>query len=1433
MVDGMVEGMEDVLADDVSGVYVKRQSKPGRTYGREMIQDRGARSLLASVFLAFLMVSSSLFVVNIVMEKGFDHPLVEEAKADIADHVVISEVMYDNDGTDAYEFIELYNPTSSDIDISNWVIEEWEGGSDVASPDRTMTIPAGQIIRSHGFYLIAQFGSSDGDPANAPDTAWGYIIQADLGPAGSGAKAELPGAWQTLENGPDAVCIKDAGGTYMDGLLYGNCSDNPNLASWPDNPEAPDVYEGSLERNSGDGVHNESEGNGWDSDDNSCDFHTRKFTTDGIKPNPQNSDNATETPPAPAPPEIKRVISTSSTTLEVRFTTEVNQTDVENITHWKIVALGGYDTTPPRIEQCVATDLTHVEITFSEPVNKTDAENTSNYAIDGGLSVISAVLDSELTTVNLTTSTQTEGQTYTLTVNNINDTASPPNTIAPNSQATFSGGGGGGTLTVVFMDIGQGDATLIISPSGQAMLVDSGPTGSGTHVLNVLSSYGVAHLKYTVATHYHEDHIGAMDEIINALGGYSTAITGYCYDRNGSYSSTAFDEYASATGGYWYNGGKRREIFKGDLLDLGGGVTVTCEGVNGNGLSVTNENDYGVVLKMSYGNFDMYVAGDLGGYNSNGYTDVESTVADDVGPVEVYQVDHHGSKYSSNSYFLGVLEPLVSVFSVGDGNSYGHVHQEAYDRIDAVGSYMYYTEYGTGALPQAGHGEVVNGDIVLTTDGSQFTVNGTNYMCKGLQDTEPPTVINVVATDLTHVEVTFSETVNQTDAENINNYFIDQGLGNSLEALLQGDLRTVNLTTATQTEGVTYNMTINNIKDRASPPNTIATDTVVQFTGGQPTLQVISASIDPNDAHIVYLTTGAQSRMGYRLYAYHINSTTNPPIYQNETSMEFVGGGPQMVISEVLYDASGVDADQEWWEIYNPEQNTIDIASWKFQDNANSFVLPADTTPIPTGSHAVFAMNGRAFYDTYGFYPDFEVFGDTPARDMSYSGYYHSTLGNTDDYLLLVNKNGGVYDAVAWDENRTVIDTYQNIIPFTGTFSGESVQRVNGAEGPEPPLSSSPTWANEGAEDETGSEFTSGTPTPTTLDSQPPAIVEVRWEVGSVYAVVYWNTTESGWPEINPESTTKVVYSTDPSMIYTTTVENTDMVTEHGIMISSLQPDTDYYFYISSTDGIGHTAMDDNGGAYYHIHTLSVDNSPPIISGVSTSVTDTTATITWTTDENSSSTVWYGTSTPPDNGASNLYLSTSHEVPLYGLLPGTTYYFYVTSTDPSGNRATDDNGGAYYTFTTLSSSPVGYYLADMDSFTSFSAGVDTPDNAYTYAKNTAGIDVLGINDYSYQLTSSNYSSGKTSASSNTVSGSFVALYGQQMWDGVEGYGQISTYYENPEEVASGGALVDLDSAFNWIKQHDAVAFFNIPGYQADFNGMQYNASVDDNMVGIQ
>jgi len=143
---------------------------------------------------------------------------------------------------------------------------------------------------------------------------------------------------------------------------------------------------------------------------------------------------------------------------------------------------GGGDTTPPTLVSTNATSSTTVNLVFSEKISQETAEVVGNYIIDE-LTVLNAHLQTDSITVTLTTAEQTEGETYTITVNNVEDLAGNP--IESNSTIDFTGyQSGGGENDLLFSDYIEG------SSNNKALEIYNG-TGASANLSNyrIVGSY--------------------------------------------------------------------------------------------------------------------------------------------------------------------------------------------------------------------------------------------------------------------------------------------------------------------------------------------------------------------------------------------------------------------------------------------------------------------------------------------------------------------------------------------------------------------------------------------------------------------------------------------------------------------------------------------------------------------------------------------------------------------------------------------------------------------------------------------------------------------------------------------------------------------------------------------------------------------------------
>jgi beta-lactamase superfamily II metal-dependent hydrolase len=281
-----------------------------------------------------------------------------------------------------------------------------------------------------------------------------------------------------------------------------------------------------------------------------------------------------------------------------------------------------------------------------------------------------------------------------------------------------------GQLQIHFIPVGQGDAALIISPLGETMLIDSGPEtasncAGATGIVTYLASIGLPRLDYHVASHYDADHIGCADHVMARW-----PIQRVAYDRGAANAPTTqqYTQYANSVSA------RRAMVTIGQqiVLDAASNAPVVFHvaGVNGNGVSVSDENDRSVVLVLRFGWFDAEFGGDLPGANLSGHRDLESLIATNIGQVELHKVHHHGSGTSSNPGFMAAIQPKVAVLSVGSPNAYDHPTQTALDRIRSVGAITYWTTGGDGAPPQPGWDVLANGRVyvAVSPDATAFAV---------------------------------------------------------------------------------------------------------------------------------------------------------------------------------------------------------------------------------------------------------------------------------------------------------------------------------------------------------------------------------------------------------------------------------------------------------------------------------------------------------------------------------------------------------------------------------------------------------------------------------------------------------------------------------------------------------------------------------------
>jgi competence protein ComEC len=232
-------------------------------------------------------------------------------------------------------------------------------------------------------------------------------------------------------------------------------------------------------------------------------------------------------------------------------------------------------------------------------------------------------------------------------------------------------------VRIVFLDVGQGDATLIRAGPDYEVLIDGGRKSAGKTVLETLRQLGIADLEAMLATHADADHLGGLVAILQdpQLPVESVLYNGYPGDTQ------TWAEFAAAVQaeGLALAPAQRPQAF-----DWGGVAVSTLSPPPG--LLDPEQNQASVVLRLEIGPLAVILPAD-----ADLAVEAQLLAAGDPLAAQLLKVAHHGSKYSSSAEFLAAVDPAQAVISVGR-NPYGHPAPETLARLAAAGVRVWRTD---------------------------------------------------------------------------------------------------------------------------------------------------------------------------------------------------------------------------------------------------------------------------------------------------------------------------------------------------------------------------------------------------------------------------------------------------------------------------------------------------------------------------------------------------------------------------------------------------------------------------------------------------------------------------------------------------------------------------------------------------------------------
>ncbi len=257
-----------------------------------------------------------------------------------------------------------------------------------------------------------------------------------------------------------------------------------------------------------------------------------------------------------------------------------------------------------------------------------------------------------------------------------------------------------GALKVVFADVGQGDMTVITTPSGQRIVIDGGPDGvRAAQVLDEEAPFWDRNVDLVVLTHPHADHLAGLTEIARRYN------IERILERRQQFDSSEYADWTKLTQA------TNAEIMRaapGTSLSFDDGVSIHVLGPPDPMLAGTDSDvDNGsVVTRVEYGQVGFLITGDL-------FHEGEAWILRSGQPLasNVLKVGHHGSRTSTSDEFLRAVAPDAAVISVAKDNRFGHPNPSVIERLLGVmqDSQIFLTSE--------------RGSVTFRTDGSTLSVS--------------------------------------------------------------------------------------------------------------------------------------------------------------------------------------------------------------------------------------------------------------------------------------------------------------------------------------------------------------------------------------------------------------------------------------------------------------------------------------------------------------------------------------------------------------------------------------------------------------------------------------------------------------------------------------------------------------------------------------
>lgn len=252
-------------------------------------------------------------------------------------------------------------------------------------------------------------------------------------------------------------------------------------------------------------------------------------------------------------------------------------------------------------------------------------------------------------------------------------------------------------FNILFMYVGQADSTLI-KYKNKIMLIDAGNNEDGKNIVKFLKDKGISKLDYIVGTHYDEDHIGGLDDIIENF------YIGKFYLSNGGELGPNYYNLEKAA--------KKKNLAitipkVGDKIDFG---DVDMEVMSASKFDGKNDNNASIVIQAKYGSRKYLFMGDL---------EKQEEAKRKWNEVDVLKAGHHGSNTSSTQEFLNQVKPKYVFVSAGKNNKYRLPNVKAMERIEKTGAKIFRTDVNESSFWLTSNGNDIDiKEVSINLDGN-------------------------------------------------------------------------------------------------------------------------------------------------------------------------------------------------------------------------------------------------------------------------------------------------------------------------------------------------------------------------------------------------------------------------------------------------------------------------------------------------------------------------------------------------------------------------------------------------------------------------------------------------------------------------------------------------------------------------------------------